>query len=208
MPYKVERMRLEDVPEVVAVDRRCFTTPWPASAYRREVTHPDKNLYVVLRRLGEGPLTQPDPKGGGFLTNILPFLKEDTPRNPNPIIGYAGLWIVGDEAHITTIGVLPEFRGEGLGELLLVTLIDHARAKGARWMTLEARVSNTHAHALYRKYTFKDAGHRRRYYSDDGEDALVMWSDRIDTPEFAQKLADLRERLQVRLDGSLLGVSV
>jgi ribosomal-protein-alanine N-acetyltransferase len=201
-------MRLEDVPEVVAVDRRCFTNPWPASAYRREVTHPDKNLYIVLKRVGEGPLTQPDPKGNGFLTNILPFLKDDHGPSEEPIIGYAGLWIVGDEAHVTTIGVLPEFRGLGLGELLLVTLVEHARAHGARWMTLEARVSNTGAHALYRKYTFKDAGYRRRYYSDDGEDALVMWSDRIDTPEFGRQLGELRERLQARLNGSLLAVSV
>ncbi len=201
-------MRLEDVPEVVAVDRRCFSTPWPADAYRREVTHPERNLYIVLRRIGEGPLTQPDPKGGGFLTNILPFLKEGEAPNTEPIVGYAGLWIVNDEAHVTTIAVLPEVRRQGLGELLLITLMEHARAKGAQWVTLEARVSNTGAHALYRKYTFKDAGYRRRYYSDDGEDALVMWSDRVDTLEFARKLEELRSQLQARLDGSLLGVSV
>lgn len=201
-------MRLEDVPEVVAVDRRCFTTPWPASAYRREITHPDKNLYIVLRRVGEGPMTQPDPKGGGFLTTILPFLREDTHPNSEPVVGYAGLWIVSDEAHITTIGVLPEVRGQKLGELLLVTLIDHAIAHDAHWMTLEARVTNTVAHALYRKYTFKDAGVRKRYYSDDGEDALVMWSDRIDTPEFAARLKVLKEDLYRKLEGQLLEVVV
>lgn len=195
-----------DVPEVVAVDRRCFSTAWPASAYRREVTHPEKNLYIVLRRVGEGPLTMPDPKGGGFLSNILPFLKEDEPRSEDPIVGYAGLWIVHDEAHITTIGVLPELRGRGLGELLLVTLIQHALEKGAHWMTLEARVSNTVAHALYRKYTFKDAGYRRRYYSDDGEDALVMWSDQINTPAFRATFERLRGDLRRKLDGSVLEV--
>ncbi len=198
---------MEDVPEVVAVDRRCFTTAWPASAYRREVTHPEKNLYIVLRRVGEGPLTMPDPKNG-FLTNILPFLKDDQAPNQDPIVGYAGLWIVSDEAHVTTIGVLPELRGQGLGELLLITLIEHAREKRARWLTLEARVSNTVAHALYRKYTFKDAGYRRRYYSDDGEDALVMWSDRIDTPEFDAVFREARGKLEQKINGSLLGVSV
>ncbi len=208
MPYKIERMRMEDVTEVAAVDRRCFTNPWPASAYRREVTHPDKNLYIVLRRVGEGPLTMPDPKGGGFFTNILPFLKEDSEPRDDPLVGYAGLWIVADQAHVTTIGVLPELRRRGLGELLLVTLIEHARSKGAQWMTLEARVSNTGAQSLYRKYTFKDAGYRRKYYSDDGEDALVMWSDRIDTPEFAQRFEELQGELHRRLDGVLLEVRV
>jgi ribosomal-protein-alanine N-acetyltransferase len=200
-------MRMEDVPEVVAVDRRCFTTAWPASAYRREATHPEKNLYIILRRVGEGPLTMPDPKNG-FLTNILPFLKDDHGPSQEPIVGYAGLWIVSDEAHVTTIGVLPELRGQGLGELLLITLIEHAREKGARWLTLEARVSNTVAHALYRKYTFKDAGYRRRYYSDDGEDALVMWSDRIDTLEFDSTFREARGKLEQKINGSLLGVSV
>ncbi len=203
MPYKIERMRIEDIAEVVAVDRRCFTTPWPASAYRREVMHPEKNLYVVLRRVGEGPLTQPDPKGGSFLTNILPFFKDDAPPSSNPVVGYAGLWIVADEAHVTTLGVLPELRGLGLGELLLIALIEHAMEQGAHWMTLEARVSNTVAQALYRKYTFKDAGYRRRYYSDDGEDALVMWSDRIDSPEFADRFERLKQRLYASLEGSL-----
>lgn len=200
-------MRLDDVAEVVAVDRRCFTTPWPASAYRREVTHPERNLYTVLRRVGEGPLTQPDPKGR-FFSNILPFLKEDNHLNPDPVVGYAGLWIVGDEAHITTIGVLPELRGRKLGELLLVTLIEHAIAQGAHWLTLEARVSNTVAHALYRKYTFKDAGLRKRYYSDDGEDALIMWSDRIDTPGFASTLAERKRELFEKLQGAQVEVTV
>lgn len=198
MAFKIERMTLDDIPEVVAVDRRCFTSPWPASAYRREVTHPDKNLYVVLRRVGEGPLATPEPKGFS-LTSVLPFHRESQPANASPVIGYAGLWLITDEAHVTTIGVLPEFRGKHLGELLLVRLIEHALEHGSHWVTLEARVSNQVAQALYRKYTFKDAGYRRRYYSDDGEDAVVMWTDRIDTPEFAEKFAALRQELYRKL---------
>ncbi|MEJ7652544.1 MAG: ribosomal protein S18-alanine N-acetyltransferase [Chloroflexia bacterium] len=192
MPYVIERMSEADVADVVAVDRRCFNTPWPASAYRREVAHPEKNLYVVMRRVGEGPLegSQPQPKVG-ILTHILPFRRDGGERNDAPIVGYAGLRIVGDEAHITTIGVLPELRGKYLGEKLLVVLIEHAREQGALWMTLEARVSNQVAQALYAKYTFKEAGRRKRYYSDDGEDAVVMWSDRINTSQFEERLAEL-----------------
>ncbi|MDQ3856436.1 MAG: ribosomal protein S18-alanine N-acetyltransferase [Chloroflexota bacterium] len=206
MPYVIERMREEDIPEVVAVDRRCFATPWPASAYRREVQHPEKNLYVVLRRVNEGPSPETDGKGS-FLSYLLPFRK-DGEHNPEPVVGYAGLWIVGEEAHITTIGVLPELRGRKLGEMLLVTLLEHARGHGARWVTLEARVSNRIAQSLYAKYTFKEAGRRRRYYSDNGEDAVVMWSDRLDTPEFAARFEALRQALQARPEGNAVEVLV
>jgi ribosomal-protein-alanine N-acetyltransferase len=203
-------MRLDDIPEVSAVDRRSFSTPWPASAYRREVTHADKNLYIVLRRVGEDALTVPDPKGGlpgGFLSTLLPFFKDGAKPPPEPVVGYAGLWIVGDEAHVTTIAVLPELRGQGLGELLLVTILEHARQHGAHWVTLEVRVSNRSAQALYRKYTFKDSGYRRRYYSDDGEDALVMWTDRVDTPEFGGRFEELKQALHERLGEAVLEVS-
>jgi len=205
MPFKIERMKVEDIPEVAEIDRISFSTPWPPSAYRREIEHPDRNYYIVLRRVGEGPLKDKDISRHGVLANILPFLKDEKLEpNPNPIIGYAGLWIIGEEAHVTTIAVLPQFRGKKLGELLLVSLIDYARKNGVHRMTLEARVSNHIAQSLYRKYTFKNAGYRRRYYSDNGEDALVMWSDRIDTDEFANKFESLKRELLEKLNGQLL----
>jgi ribosomal-protein-alanine N-acetyltransferase len=78
-------------------------------------------------------------------------------------------------------------------------MIDTALEIGARWLTLEVRKSNQVAQALYRKYTFKEMGVRRRYYSDDGEDALVMWTDQVDSPEFSEALARNRAALQARL---------
>src|SRR4029077_19134450 len=100
----------------------------------------------------------------------------DPPRSPEleeelrSIVGYAGIWIMTDEAHVTTIASHPELRGQGIGELLLVALVHRAIEIGARWMTLEVRASNAVAQNLYRKYTFKEMGVRRRYYSDNGED--------------------------------------
>ncbi len=114
-------------------------------------------------------------------------------------MGYAGLWLMSDEAHITTIAVHPKYRGEGIGELLLVQIIDSARDIGARWLTLEVRKSNQIAQALYQKYTFREMGLRRRYYSDDGEDALVMWSEPIDSDRFLEAVAQNRAALEARL---------
>ncbi|MCL6616251.1 MAG: ribosomal protein S18-alanine N-acetyltransferase [Anoxybacillus ayderensis] len=91
------------------------------------------------------------------------------------IIGYCGMWLVMDEAHITNIAVLPEFRGKKLGEALMKQAMALAREEGAKTMTLEVRVSNTVAQSLYRKLGFLNGGIRKRYYSDNQEDALVMW---------------------------------
>lgn len=91
------------------------------------------------------------------------------------IIGYCGVWIVVDEAHITNVAILPEYRGKKLGDALMGKLIEVAREKGAKTMTLEVRVSNIIAQSLYRKYGFQNGGIRKNYYSDNQEDALVMW---------------------------------
>jgi [ribosomal protein S18]-alanine N-acetyltransferase len=91
------------------------------------------------------------------------------------IIGYCGMWLIVDEAHITNIAVLPEYRGRKLGDALLAKVIETARDMGAKSMTLEVRVSNHVAQNLYRKYGFKNGGIRKGYYTDNHEDAIVMW---------------------------------
>jgi [ribosomal protein S18]-alanine N-acetyltransferase len=91
------------------------------------------------------------------------------------IAGYCGVWLVVDEAHITNVAVLPDYRGQGLGEALMQRIMDISKEVGARLMTLEVRVSNEAAKGLYRKMGFQDGGIRKRYYSDNQEDALVMW---------------------------------
>lgn len=93
------------------------------------------------------------------------------------IAGYGGMWIIMDEAHITNIAVRPEYRGRKLGERLLRELIRTARFFGAVKMTLEVRVSNRIAQNLYEKLGFHGTGLRKRYYSDNNEDALIMWAE-------------------------------
>lgn len=91
------------------------------------------------------------------------------------VFGYCGVWIIVDEAHITNIALLPKYRGKKLGEALLRNVMDIARDKGARTMTLEVRVTNEIAQSLYRKLGFQNGGIRKNYYTDNQEDALVMW---------------------------------
>lgn len=100
-------------------------------------------------------------------------------RHNGKIVGYAGMWIILDEAHVTNIGVLPEYRGKGVGETLMRSLMALAKTKGASKMTLEVRKSNYIAQNLYSKLGFEPIGIRRGYYIDDGEDAVIMWKDSL-----------------------------
>ena len=91
------------------------------------------------------------------------------------IIGYCGMWLVADEAHITNIAVLPEYRGKKLGAALLEKMIEIAKNHDVTLMTLEVRVSNVVAQKLYEKFGFQIGGLRKNYYTDNQEDAYVMW---------------------------------
>lgn len=93
------------------------------------------------------------------------------------VIGYAGLWMIMDEGHVTNIAIDPDFRGMKLGEKLLRTLMSMCAVSGGRKMTLEVRVSNTVAQKLYYKYGFERVGIRKGYYTDNKEDAIIMWVD-------------------------------
>lgn len=94
------------------------------------------------------------------------------------IIGYGGMWIIFDEAHITNVCILPEYRGNGYAYSLMTALIGTAKEHGADAMSLEVRVSNKAALKLYKKCGFTIHGIRKRYYSNNGEDAYVMWTER------------------------------
>jgi len=213
-------MREEDIPAVMAVERESFTMPWPANAYRREIRENRLARYIVARRTfavpgqngGESSGEASEDRGTnvglkGLLERLVDVLggsgsagevqrMDDAARR---VVGYAGLWLMVDEAHVTSIAVSPPFRGFGVGELLFLALVDMSREIGAHYMTLEVRVSNTLAQNLYRKFGFKEAGIRRRYYSDNNEDALIMWSDPLESPGFQQMVEEHRQALIARL---------
>jgi len=159
---RVEPMVPADLPRVCAIEQDAFASPWPKDAYRSELQHNKSAYYVVAR----------DEMGS--------------------VVGFAGMWVIFDEAHITTLAVDPHRRREGIGSRLLMALVDAALARGARWLTLEVRPSNVDALALYRKFGLRDVALRRRYYSDNGEDAVVMWTGNLRDSEAKSRLDALR----------------
>ena len=118
------------------------------------------------------------------LLNPAGFYFAARERETGRLIGYSGFWLIGEEAHITTLAVHPEHRRKRVGEQLLINDIVKARQLQADWMTLEVRVSNESAQRLYSKYSFKSLGVRRNYYQDNSEDALVLWTERLSTSDF------------------------
>jgi ribosomal-protein-alanine N-acetyltransferase len=162
---RIEAMTLHDLPRVREIEAASFAVPWPRDAYRAELQDNQVACYLVAR----------DDAG--------------------VVVGFAGMWVIFDEAHVTTIAVDRVRRGERIGERLLLALVDRAMARGARWMTLEVRPSNTVARSLYRKYGFRDVALRKRYYSDNGEDAVVMWSGNLRDPQTQARLDAVRRDL-------------
>ena len=96
------------------------------------------------------------------------------------VAGYVGFWQILDEGHITNVAVRPEFRGNHIGSALIAIMIEIGQQLGITRYTLEVRSSNEPAKALYRNFDFKEAGLRRGYYEDNGEDAVIMWRDPLE----------------------------
>lgn len=179
MRLVIEPLRREDIPEIGDIERESFPTPWPASAYRRELDNRLARYFVVREVL-------PGDEGGS------PFGR---------ILGAAGVWVVLDEAHLTTIAVRASRRGEGFGERLLQHAIEVATDLGADSLTLEVRVSNEPAQALYRKYGFEVVGRRKNYYTDVREDALIMTVSELTGIPYQGRLRELRAALAARHAG-------
>jgi ribosomal-protein-alanine N-acetyltransferase len=159
-------MTLDDIDDILQIERESFTAPWSGEAFRTELTHNKFARYMVMELSGQ-------------------------------IIGYGGMWLIMDEAHVTNIAVRAAYRGKGLGERLLRELMRTAAWMGALRMTLEVRVSNEVAKNLYRKLGFSGSGIRPRYYSDNQEDALIMWAElapvREETASLAAGAAEMPE---------------
>ncbi len=112
------------------------------------------------------------------------------------VVGYGGMWLMVDEAHVTTFAVDPDFRRRRIGELLLLALLDLAVVRHAHAATLEVRLSNLPARRLYEKYGFRPVGLRPRYYSDDNEDALIMTTEPLAEAAMQDRIARLRVALE------------
>lgn len=159
-------MRDEDIAQVRAIELAVFPTPWPGSAYQRELNSNRAAHYFCLRRNRQ-------------------------------LVGYGGLWSVGEEAHVTTIGVAAEWQGQGYGRVIFAALVSWSYALRANFISLEVRPGNEAAIHLYQTFGFKVIGRRRGYYTDNGEDAVVMWSDLIHAPHFKQRFLKIWDGLEV-----------
>ncbi len=143
MPVRIERASLLDLDDIVRLERACFPSPWTRDSFRRELSRTDDVAVYLMARDGDEP------------------------------VGYAGMWVVGGEAHVATIGVRPDRRRQSIGARILLRLLAEAARRGADRVFLEFRRSNRAAQQLYAKYGFVETGIRRQYYVDNLEDAVI-----------------------------------
>lgn len=189
-----------DSQQLVEVEKDAFPTLWPPTSFNRELNN-KLAIYLAAVALDDvsdipGPdyevTVAPSLLGriAGALRRLLPVTP--TPGDRDYLLGYLGLWQVVDDAHVVSVGVRTPFRRHGIGEALLIRAIEVAMDWGSRYITLEVRVSNRGAQSLYDKYGFKRAGVRKRYYLDNNEDAYIMTTDSILTPDYQENLARLK----------------
>jgi ribosomal-protein-alanine N-acetyltransferase len=201
-------MGLGDIPQVMEIEQQSFPTMWPPTAFKRELQHNWLARYMVAvqrRPDTPPPETAPPPARahglGRFLGGLRQILDDELPPPEDRdelIVGFIGVWLLADEAHIVTVAVRDGHRGRGVGELLLIAGIETALRESQTVVTLECRVSNDVALRLYEKYGFQRVGLRPRYYSDDHEDAYILTASGIDTTAYSQLFQRLREEHRQR----------
>lgn len=165
--HLIQPMTINDLREVMAIEKDAYLTPWPQVAYEQGLTQNTVAYFDVL-------------------------------KYPQEIIGYSGMWHFVDEIHLGTLVTHPTHRGEGLGEFLLLNVLNRGISLLAEVVTLEVRPSNIAAVSLYLKYGFDKVGWRKRYYQD-GEDALIMTTPGLQTDAYQTFLIRLIEPLSQRL---------
>lgn len=182
----IRPMSLDDIDQVVMLDKLSFPSPWPARTYRYEILDNDHARMFVLEPADAPPLVA-EPRQQSWLDRLIGSIVGQANGQPSPLIGYSGMWHIADEAHISTIAIHPDWRGKKLGELLVWSMVRQAIRQQAVQVTLEVRVSNTLAQNLYYKYGFEILGTRKGYYRDNSEDAYMMGITRLDE-EYRRKM--------------------
>ena len=163
-------MQPGDIAQVLAIDGQSFNPPWSARSYAYEISESSYSHMVVLT-----DSDTPPPTGWRrWLKSV------NSSGDRGTILGYAGLWHIADEGHISTIATHPDYRGQGYGEILLAAMIYRAITLQAGYIVLEVRVSNDVAQNLYHKYEFKTVSTKVNYYRSDSEDAYDMRLDLTD----------------------------
>jgi len=196
---------------LVELDQACFGKLWSRSTYEREIDSPNSEIWLLVSDLAPGSassdltsldltspnlaspdlassdLASPEPgsEPGSELRSSQPSepnIHQETRHKPPQVLGFGCLWCIVDEAHITILGVQPQYRRQGLGEVLLQHLLAIAQRREMARATLEVSTKNEAALALYEQVGFKHAGCRRGYYSN-GDDAAILWKSGLQRPE-------------------------
>ena len=169
----IQKMSLKHISSVVELDRLCFGGLWSAQGYQRELESPNSDMLIlVISQNAEDSNEEVFFKSSNFQSQIT--------YNHQSIIGIGCLWAILEEAHITILGIHPQYQRLSFGQLLLYTLMRSAWERGLERATLEVAASNISALSLYYKFGFQDVGRRRRYYQQTGEDALILWRGHLD----------------------------
>lgn len=177
------RFRRRDLPGVLAIERAVYPRPWSPSLFATEIAKRPDRCYLVARmpRL-------PTTRIGGLLAALG--------WSRHTVVGYGGIMVRAGEAHVTTVAVDPAWQRGKVATRLLLALLREAITMEAEAATLEVRVANQGAQALYRQFGFAPVGVRPNYYAETGEDALIMWAHGLQTPTYAAVLAAQEARLE------------
>ncbi|WP_096599494.1 ribosomal protein S18-alanine N-acetyltransferase [Calothrix sp. NIES-2100] len=173
LDLKLQPLTSDDLSAVLELDKACFGGLWTLEGYQRELDSPNSDLLGLF-----------------------------SPVSSLNLLGMGCFWSILEEAHITILAVHPQYHCQGLGQALLYSLLKTASDRGLERATLEVRASNLAAISLYQKFGFKTAGLRRRYYQDNGEDALILWLGDLQYPQFQTTLHQWQTMVSHRLSKS------
>jgi [ribosomal protein S18]-alanine N-acetyltransferase len=203
----LESLTADLLPAIVELDRLCLGGLWTIDGYRRELESPNSDLLIIRVGGGQGTeiKTSSVASPASSISPPPPHSPLPTPHSPLPtphsLLALGCIWSIADEAHITLLGVHPDYRKQGLGQLMLYALLKAAYRRELQWATLEVRVSNQAAIDLYKKFRFQEVGIRKRYYNNQ-EDALILWLNGLQNPEFRQILEEWKREISDRLEQS------
>ncbi|MFW6150006.1 MAG: ribosomal protein S18-alanine N-acetyltransferase [Chloroflexota bacterium] len=190
--YCIRGMRDEDIPQVSEIDHEAFPAESlfrPYSSYKQEIHSPIAHYLVASTYEYVDTMLVQRPQS--WIRRFLGHRDKEGRQTHGQvpyILGFVGFWLMLNEAHIIAIAVRNAYRRYGIGEQLLISVLDKAADLKASLVTLEVRASNTVAQALYQKYGFRVVGRRPRYYSDNGEDAVLMSTEDITSAAFQAEL--------------------
>ncbi len=194
---RLRPMGTEDIPQVMDIERESFPSMWPQTAYRRELNNKIARYVVLCEVRDEEPQS---PPVAGVWTAIRRIVGSGAtaPAAAEHLLGFIGVWLMVGEAHIVTVATRESHRRMGIGERLLIAAMEVAMDSDQECATLEVRASNDVAQRLYDKYDFARVGLRKRYYTDNNEDAVLMTTPDLISPAFRAMFNALREKHRAR----------